>query len=99
MDLKAEDYELLVKAFKSERDPEKVDHARFVDQVNRIFTEPELPKDPLRRIPQFTVTAVLDPDDVLNPEEETKVDACLKRLGEIVRKRKLHVKPMFQAKV
>ncbi len=99
MDLKAEDYETLIKAFKSQHDPAMVNYAKFIDEINRIFTLPELEKDPVLKIPKFSVTAVLDPEDVLSGEEEKLVDGCMKRLGEIVRKRKLHVKPMFQAKV
>jgi len=99
MDLKAEDFVVLKEGFKSERDPNRVDYVKFAYEVNKIFTVKELEKDPTAKVENFAVTSVLDPDDVLNPEEEKKVDSCLKRLGEIVKKRKLHVKPMFQAKV
>lgn len=99
MDLTPGDYEILEQGFPSSRDPERIDYVSFVDEVNRIFTLKELEKEPEAKVMNFTVTALLDPDDVLTPAEEQKVDACLRRLGEIVRIRKLHVKPMFQAKV
>ncbi len=98
MDLKAEDFEALEAGFPAERDPSRVDYMKFAYEVNKIFTVKELEKDPTMKVPEYTVNPVLDPEDVLTPEEEVKVDACLKRLGDIVRKRKLHVKPMFQAK-
>lgn len=99
MDLTPGDYEVLEQGFRSERDPERVNYVSFVDEVNRIFTLKELEKQPEAKVANFTVTSLLDPDDVLTPDEEAKVDACLRRIGEIVRIRKLHVKPMFQAKV
>ena len=99
MELKPEDYEVLEKNFVSERDPDRVDYVKFAAEVNKIFTSKELEYDPTTKPMVYDVRTVLDPEDVLNPDEEVKVDACLKRIGEIVRKRKLHVKPMFQAKV
>jgi hypothetical protein len=93
------DYEILEQGFPAERDPNRVDYVAFTEEVNRIFTLKELEKEPETKVPKFTVTSLLDPEDVLTPEEEQKVDACLRRLGEIVKIRKLHVKPMFQAKV
>jgi len=99
MDLKAEDFIALENGFKSERDLERIDYVKFAAEVNRIFTVPELEKDPTKRPVEYDIASVLDPEDVLTPDEEKKVDECLKRLGDIVKKRKLHVKPMFQAKV
>lgn len=99
MDLTPGDYEVLEQGFPSTRDPERIDYVTFIDEVNRIFTLKELEKQPETKVMNFTVTSLLDPDDVLTPIEEQKVDTCLKRLGEIVKIRKLHVKPMFQAKV
>ena len=99
MDLSSEDYIVLERGFPSERDPERVNYVFFADEVGRIFTLKELEKEPETKVETYVVSSVLDPDDVLTPEEEVKVDACLRRLGSIVRIRKLHVKPMFQAKV
>lgn len=99
MDLNESDFKVLINNFKSERDPERVDYVSFAKEVNKIFTVKDLEQDPTKKVEAYGITAVLDPEDVLTPEEEVKVDSCLKRLGEIVRKRKLHVKPMFQAKV
>jgi hypothetical protein len=99
MDLKEPDYAVLVAGFPSERDPSRVDYVKFANQVNLIFTDKNLEKDPVKHVLPYEVVKLLDPDDVLNSDEEVKLDACLKRLGDIVYKRKLHVKPMFQAKV
>jgi hypothetical protein len=99
MDLNENDLNAIVNNYKSGRDPERVDYVAFAKEVNKIFTLKDLEYDPTKKIEAYGITQVLDPEDVLNPEEEVKVDACLKRLGDIVKKRKLHVKPMFQAKV
>lgn len=99
VELNPEDYDALAEHFRSERDPGRVNYMQFAAEVNRIFTLTDLEKDPTKRVETYNVTSVLDPEDVLNPEEEKKVDTCLKRLGDIVLKRKLHIKPMFQAKV
>ena len=99
MGLDAGDYEVLEQGFPAERDPNRVNYVRFAEEINQIFTLKELEKKPETKVQRFTVRSLLDPDDILTPEEEQKVDVCLKRLGEIVRIRKLHVKPMFQAKV
>ena len=99
MDLKEEDFAALEAGFPSARDNIHIDYVKFSQEVNGIFTLAGLEKDPTQQPKAFSVASVLDPEDVLTPEEEKKVDACLKRLGDIVQKRKLHVKPMFQAKV
>jgi len=99
MDLTESDLNTLANNFKSERDPERVDYMSFTKEINKIFTVRDIEYEPTKKIETYLVSAVLDPEDVLTPEEEVKVDSCLKRLGEIVKKRKLHIKPMFQAKV
>ena len=72
---------------------------KFVDEIHKIWTEKDLEKDPLKKVQNYGITSVLDPDDVLNTAEEGELEKCLQRLGELVKKRKLHIKPMFQAKV
>lgn len=99
MDLNENDFNTLVNGYKSERDPERVDYVAFAKEVNKIFTLKDLEYDPTKKVESYGITQVLDPEDMLTPEEEVKVDVCLKRLGDIVKKRKLHIKPMFQAKV
>jgi hypothetical protein len=99
MNLTEEEYEVLIKGFMSERDSNRVDYAAFAREVNKIFTLKELTSEPTMKIPSYGVTSVLAQEDVLTPEEEVKVDTCLKRLGDIKKKKKLHFKPMFQAKV
>lgn len=99
MDLTEEELEAVAKGFQSERDPERTDYVSFCNEIDKIFTEKDLEKDPLKKPITFLPVSILDPEDLLSPEEEVKVDNYLKRLGAIVRKRRLHVKPMFQAKV
>jgi hypothetical protein len=99
MGLTESDMIAIVNGFKSERDPDRVNYVNFAKEVNNIFTVRELEYDPTKKVEAYQVCPVLDPEDVLTPEEEVKVDTCLKRIGDIVKKKKLHIKPMFQAKV
>jgi hypothetical protein len=67
--------------------------------MEKIFTEKDLEKDPLKKVTTFNAPSILDPKDVLNPQEEKELDDFLRRFGEIVRVRRLLIKPYFQDKV
>lgn len=55
-------------------------------------------KDPIKRLEEFKAPSILDPKDVLNNEEEQRLDACLQRIGMEVKLRRLLIKPFFQDK-
>ncbi len=76
-----EEYELLEKHFAVPSDPTKVNYVQFNEDIERIFTLKGLEKDPLQKVEEFKAPSILDPKDVLNEQEEIKLDACLKRLG------------------
>jgi hypothetical protein len=76
-----EEYELLEKHFALSSDPTKVNYVQFNEDIEKIFTEKGLEKDPLKKVEEFKAPSILDPKDVLNQEEEIQLDACLKRLG------------------
>ena len=79
-------------------DPTKVNYILFNEEIEKMFTEKDLEKDPLKKVSEFKAPSILDPKDVLNTEEEKILDACLQRIGEEVRLKRLLIKPFFQDK-
>ena len=93
-----EEFELLEKNFSVPSDPTKVNYVKFNEVIDEIFTVKELEKDPLRKTVEFNAPSILDPKDLLNPDEEQILNACMERLGWIVRHKRLLIKPFFQDK-
>jgi len=58
-----------------------------------------LEKDPLGKPEVYIPPFFLDPKDELTPEEEDKLHNFMIRLGEVVRKHRILLKPHFQDKV
>lgn len=50
---------------------------QFNEDIEKIFTEKDLEKDPVKKIQEFKAPSILDPKDVLNNDEEQRLDACL----------------------
>ena len=50
---------------------------QFNEEIERIFTEKDLEKDPIKKLTEFKAPSILDPKDVLNEAEEKVLDACL----------------------
>jgi hypothetical protein len=64
------EYLLLEEHFKVSYDPTKVNYVQFNEDIERIFTEKDLEKDPLKKTQVFNAPSILDPKDVLNELEE-----------------------------
>ena len=96
--LTPQEYELIEKHFALPSDPSKVNYVQFNEDVERIFTEKDLEKDPLKKLSEFKAPSILDPKDVLNTEEEQVLDACLQRVGWFIKNKRLLIKPFFQDK-
>jgi hypothetical protein len=88
----------LEKYFAVSADPTKVDYVKFNEGVEKIFTERDLEKDPIKKPQEFKAPSILDPKDVLNEEEEKALDECLQRVGWHVKHKRLLIKPFFQDK-
>jgi hypothetical protein len=93
-----EEYTLLEKHFALSTDQTKVNYLQFNEDIERIFTEKDLEKDPIKKVQEFKAPSILDPKDVLNNEEEQQLDACLQRVGWEVKQKRLLIKPFFQDK-
>ena len=88
------EYSALEKAF-AMPDPKLVNYVEFCKLNEAIFTDVNLEKDPTKRLDTFKAPSILDPKDVLNDAEEQVLIACLRRLGEDVKHRRLLMKPHF----
>lgn len=88
------EYTALEKAF-AMPDPKLVNYVEFCKLNEAIFTDVNLEKDPTKRLDTFKAPSILDPKDVLNDAEEQVLIACLRRLGEDVKHRRLLMKPHF----
>ena len=61
-----EEFTTLEDAFRLPSDPTKVDYVSFNEEMERIFTEKDLEKNPLKRPAEWKAPSILDPKDVLN---------------------------------
>jgi len=99
LNLTKREIELLEDRFRSKEDKDKIDITAFANTIDVIFTEKELEKSPLKRPMDFSVSKIPIPESEMTEEEKTNVQKCILRLADIVRKRRLLLKPLFQDKV
>jgi len=92
------EFEALIEHFKLPNDATVVNYVAFNNEVEDIFTEKDLEKNPLKTLTSFNAPSILDPKNVLNSEEEATLHETLTRLAREVRLRKLLIKPFFQDK-
>lgn len=97
--LSEKEYDLLVTNFAIPEDNNLINYKAFDDHIERVFVEPHLERDPLKKWQEFKAPSILDPKDVLDDEEENVLEACLQRLGVEVKNKRLLIKPYFQDKV
>lgn len=72
-----------------------VDYVSFNNEIEDIFTEKDLEKNPTKTLTAFNAPSILDPKNVLTDEEEKVLHNCLCRIAEAVRLRRLLIKPFF----
>ena len=75
-----------------------ISYVNFCNELDAIFTNKALEKNPTARPDTFNAPSILDPQDVLDEAEEGVLIACLQRLGTDVRNRRILIKPHFQDK-
>jgi Ca2+-binding EF-hand superfamily protein len=96
--LTPQEYDRLDAAFAVPNDPTCVNYVNFNKEIENIFTEFDLEKNPTKTLSAFKAPSILDPKDVLSADEEQCLDATLKRLAREVQLRRLLIKPFFQDK-
>lgn len=94
-----EQIEKLEKMYTIESDPTKLNYARFLEEVNTVFTRTGLEKDPIAKPITFEKKNAVDPRDILTLTEEEDLHNLLLRLGEVVAKHRILFKSHFQDKV
>lgn len=57
---------MLESYFQLPSDSTKVSYVQFNEDVEKIFTEKDLEKDPTKKLTEFKAPSILDPKDVLN---------------------------------
>lgn len=60
------EYENLEKFFQVPNDPTLVNYVSFNNEIEDIFTEKDLEKNPTKTLKSFNAPSILDPKDVLN---------------------------------
>lgn len=71
------EFERLEKYYALPNDPTLVNYVTFCDELDAIFTNKTLEKNPTARPNTFNAPSILDPKDVLNTEEEQILIATL----------------------
>ena len=90
-----EEYELLESVYELPGDSTKVDYVKFNSEIEIIFTEKGLEKNPTKKLEEFKAPSILDPKNVLDDDEEKVLHDCLTRVGTDVKFRRLLIKPFF----
>lgn len=70
----------------------------FNNEIDNIFTEKDLEKNPTKTLNSFNAPSILDPKNCLSDAEEGVLAGVLERLANQVRLRRLLIKPFFQDK-
>jgi len=96
--LTTEEYEKLENYFRDPTNPIKIRYFDFNEQIENIFTEKDLEKNPTRSLSTFKAPSILDPKTQLTAAEEEELHTCMQRIGIDVRHRRLLIKPYFQDK-
>ena len=98
IDLTQAEYDRLEEHYALPSDRGLINYKNFCNELDAIFTNTALEKNPTQRPQAFNAPSILDPKDVLNTEEEQILVACLQRIGTDVKHRRLLIKPFFQDK-
>jgi hypothetical protein len=94
-----QEFDILCDHFSDPADPLKINYIIFNEEIEKLFTEKDLEKNPVKKVQTFNAPSILDPKDVLNNDEELVLQDCLGRIGVEVKNRRLLIKPYFQDKV
>ena len=78
--------------------PTKIRYFEFNEEIEKIFTEKDLEKNPTKTIPTFTAQPSLNSESNLTPQEDAELKDFMQRLGTDVKHRRLLIKPFFQDK-
>ena len=92
------EYQRLENHFALPTDAGLINYVNMNEELDAIFTNKALEKNPTNRPDSFNAPSILDPKDVLNDAEEQILIGTLTRLATDVKNRRLLIKPYFQDK-
>ena len=95
IELSSEEFDYLENLYRHESDATKVYWSHFTRDVNLVFAEEELEKDPLKQTKPFEIPKFLNPDTILSEKEEQNLMGLLERLGRFVFLNRILLKPHF----
>ena len=98
LQLTAEEYQKLENFFRCPKDPLKIRYFDFNEEVEKIFTQKDLEKAPLKSLSAYNAPSILDAKTHLSESEDEELHICMQRIGTDVRHRRLLIKPFFQDK-
>lgn len=58
-----------------------INYIPFCEEIDNIFTEKDLEKNPTKTLSSYIAPSILDPLDVLSEQEEQQLGAVLERFG------------------
>lgn len=96
--LTPQEFKSLEDHYQVANDQFNVNYVDFCAEIDLIFTEPDLEKNPTKTVSSWKAPSILDPKDVLDESEEKVLHAALQRLGTEVCHRRILIKPFFQDK-
>jgi|TARA_B110000285_G_scaffold134208_1_gene150477 hypothetical protein len=96
--LTTEEYVLLENHFRCQTDPLKIRYFDFNEEIENIFTDKTIEKDPTRTLTGYKAPSILDPKNILSQAEESDLQLLMTRIGTDVKHRRLLIKPFFQDK-
>jgi hypothetical protein len=89
------EYEKLENFYRDPENNQKVRWFDFNEEVEKIFTEKDLEKNPTKTLSDFKVPSILDPRNLLQPQEAIELHELMDKLGTDVKYRRLLIKPFF----
>lgn len=81
LDLEDSLVDILCDGFRDPNNTDLIRHKDFSEEIETYFCNKNLEKDPLAEMPKDTIKGCLDPNDVLNDDEEIVLGETLRRLN------------------
>lgn len=98
IELSLAEYNFLEDLYRHPQDATKVCWHNFTRDINLVFAEEELEKDPLKQTKTFEIPKFLNPNTVLSAQEEAQLMKVLTDLGRFCFLNRILLKPHFQDK-
>lgn len=95
LELKEKEVSLLEDYYRSRSDSNSIDYKRFCEEIESIFTNDQLEKNPLSICEQYQ-TIKESSMTKLDPDEEDQVEQVLKKISNRVHQRRIQLFPKFE---